>query len=167
MSTNVVRFRVTKNPSPRDDQGYEPTPETRRKLRHDVVLKLYSDGKLSKAELEAAEEIRAVMEALEIAAFAKSSFDGVPGPMYRSAPSPIPARLEAGVYKVWKENYMPWTAMIPKRHLEAIVMIVKNNWKRREVERLLFLKNGAATHILKGGLHTYAHIAGFSSRRAA
>lgn len=167
-STVIVRFRLKKSP-PRvqDDQGYDATPETKNKLRHDVVLKLYSDGKLSKAELEAAEQIRAIMEAVEIAAFAKSSFDGVPGPMYRSPPSPISARLEPSIRKAWKDNYMPWTVILPHRHLEAITLVVKHNWKRREVERKLFLKNGTATVILKAGLYAYAEMAGFVSRRAA
>lgn len=156
-----------KTPSAQDQQGFRPTPETRNKLRHDVILKLYSDGKLSKAELEAAEQIRSIMEAVEIAAFAKSSFDGVPGPMYRSAPNPITARLEPSIHNAWKNNYRPWTKILPPRHLEAITMVVKDNWKRRVVERHLNLRNGSVAIILKSGLYAYAEMAGFVSRRAA
>lgn len=142
-----------------------PTPQTRRKLRQDVVRRLLERGRLQPHHVEAAEEIRAVHEAVGRGMFptSQSMMWSGRGPNQARSRDFLDRMTDAERY-AWQHRYLPWThgmateiaAGIPgTRWLQLVVDIVVDNATLREIEERYRLRHGAAQAYLSSGLDRY------------
>lgn len=142
-----------------------PTPETRARLRHDVVLRLHATGRLHASHVAAALEIRTVTEAVGRGMFPTSGF-GMGGgvPLQRRTGRDFLDRMTAAERLMWERRYLPWTralalqiaaALPPVRWLQLVHDIVVDNARMRDVERRYGLRHGAAADYLRQALEIY------------
>jgi hypothetical protein len=143
-----------------------PTPETRRKIRRDIVRGLYERGRLHPNQIEAAEEIRMVHEAVGRGMFPTSQV------LMRWGRRPVLGasrdfldRMSETERHAWQHRYLPWThdlateiagGMAGTRWLQLIIDVVVDNAALREVETRYRLRHGAALEYLVAGLDRYA-----------
>lgn len=155
-----------------------PTPETKAKLKSDVVLKLYQAKRLTREQFCAAEEIRQIWEALGRGMFPSSGAllfgtgGGSPG-------SPV-ERLSEDEENKWKNNYTPWAKGIGKdvvtphtgtwRHKgnfvtysQLVYDVVVDNRGPSQLEKEYKVPRGkgVVTKLLQTALTEYARIAGW------
>lgn len=153
-----------------DAEGRGPTPETKAKLKSDVVLKLYQAKRLTREQFCAAEEIRQIWEAMGRGMFPSSGAllfgagGGNPG-------SPVERLSEDEEWK-WKNNYTPWAKGIGKKEaiVESVVtysqlvydVVVDNRGPSQlEKEYKITAGKGKVTKLLQTALTEYAVIAGW------
>jgi hypothetical protein len=142
-----------------------PTPETRARLRRDVVWNLHRAGKLDARHMEAALEIRAVLEAVGRGMFPTSGGALEGGVPVQKAPGrDFLDRMSAEERRKWERRYLPWTkamavhvaaALPPVRWLQLVLDIVNDNAGPRDVERRYALRHGAAVDYLRQALEIY------------
>ncbi len=143
-----------------------PTPETRGKLRQDVVRQLYESGRLQPPQIEAAEEIRTVHEAMGRGMFPTSQAMMWPGRAGKHRRGrDFLDRMSEAERTAWQCRYLPWThgmateiaAGIPgTRWLQLVIDIVVDNVDLREAETRYRLRPDAALRYLARGLDRYA-----------
>ena len=151
-----------------------PTEQTKAKLKADVVLRLYQQGRLNCAQLKAAEEIRDIWEAIGRGLF---PFRGTDDPMLRSANRgsfrhPVD-RMSGHEERAWRENYCPWKEVMaapafagrPVTIHALVHEVVVGNRGPRQLEDELGVRHGTVFGVLSEALQTYAEIAGWSTRR--
>lgn len=148
----------------------DATPETRKKLRFDVIARLQHTGQLRSEHILAAQEIRTVWEALTRGIFHGLS-DTPHQPHMRAGASDPLDRLSEAEEIMWRTRYRPWThematAVFGGAHvtrLQLVLDIVVDNYGLREVEEMYKMQRGtSATRHLKAALHRYAEIAGWN-----
>jgi len=142
-----------------------PTPQTRARLRCDVVAGLLAKRRLAPRHLEAAVEIRAVLEAVGRGMFPSSAIgDATVAGRSRKAARDFLERMTAAERRIWQRRYLPWTramalsiaAGLPGvRWLQLVLDVVIDNASLRTVERRYRLRNGAALDYLREGLERY------------
>jgi hypothetical protein len=144
------------------------TLQTARKLRADVVLRLYRRGSIDMAQRLAAEEIREVWMALGRGLFPQSRF-GFQQPVVargrRGYRDPF-ERLSDRQRRLYERRYRIWAAEVgrmkvgPVRTLAALVHeIVIENRGPRQLDRDWRLRNGTAREHLRDALDLYASLA--------
>jgi hypothetical protein len=153
-----------------DEQGYQATPETRAKLRSDVVLKLHRGGRLRLEQLQAAEELRRIWQALGRGLFASAARLDAPigGASRKPDRDPLGA-LAAGEEIAYRRRYRPWSRELSialaggrrSTRLQLVLDIVVDNLGTRQADRQYGLRHGAALALLQSALLRYAEIAGW------
>jgi hypothetical protein len=148
-----------------------PTRETAAKLRHDVVIRLYNEGRLRSEYLQAAQEIRAMWEAFGRALFPSARNPGsFHQPHHETERSDLTARLSLAEEARWRSRYRPWAdemwhevvaAMASVSRLQLVLDIVVDNNEVREVEDWYRMRHGLGLDYLQGALHRYCEIAGW------
>ncbi len=144
------------------------TLQTARKLRSDVVLRLYRRGSIDAVQRLAAEEIREVWMALARGMFPQSRF-GIQLPVEakgrRSFREPF-ERMSERQRRLYERRYRVWIAETGRmkigatRTLAALVHeILIDNRGPRQLDRAWRLRNGAAREHLRDALDLYAAIA--------
>ena len=143
-----------------------PTPQTRRKLRRDVVRGLYERGRLRPDQVEAAEEIRMVHEAVGRGMFPTSQGLMRSGRIRNFGGSrDFLDRMTEKERRAWHRRYLPWThalaveiaaGMAGARWLQLVIDVVVDNTPLRDVESRYRLRHGAALEYLAAGLGRYA-----------
>lgn len=142
-----------------------PTPQTRARLRRDVVLRLHETGRLDSSHVAAALEIRTVTEAVGRGMFPTSGF-GMGGgvPLQRRTGRDFLDRMTAAERTMWQRRYLPFTralaleiaAALPAvRWLQLVHDIVVDNAPLRDIERRYGLRHGAAAEYLRRALEIY------------
>jgi hypothetical protein len=148
-----------------DGSSVAPTPETLAKLRYDVIGRLVADGRLLRAHADAAEEIRAVVEAVGrgMLPTARPTF-WAGRPQGHRGPRDFLDRMSSLERRLWQFRYLPWTralihagdASLPgRRWVELVLDIVVDNSGLRRVERRYRLRHGSALGFLADGLERY------------
>jgi len=142
-----------------------PTPQTRGKLRQDVVRRLLERGRLQPHHVKAAEEIRTVHEAVGRGMFPTAqSMTWTGHQPDRGRGRDFLDRMTDAERHAWQHRYLPWTqemateiaAGIPgTRWLQLVVDVVVDNATLREVERRYRLRLGAGLAYLERGLDRY------------
>ena len=162
----VRRGLTDHSPLPPRERGLAPTRQTLRRRRRDPVQRLVRDGFLGTAQIEAAEEILAVLEAL-VRSVTRSAFDpaAVPG-RRRGQRQPIAGFLSERERPMYR-RYLAWANSTGKvacgrgRHarslLSVVVDILVDGWSYRRVERSLGLRHGTghAQAMLRFALASY------------
>lgn len=143
------------------------TLQTARKLRSDVVLRLYRRGSIDAVQRLAAEEIREVWMALARGMFPQSRF-GIQLPVEtkgkRSFREPF-ERMSDRQRRLYERRYRLWIAETGRmkigatRTLAALVHeILIDNRGPRQLDRDWRLRNGSARDHLRDALDLYAAI---------
>lgn len=156
--------RPRKTPQARILPGDGPTPETRAKVRHDVLLGLHVAGHLSDQMLRAAMEIQDVREAMTVAGSTLGAAFGIGGGS-NIVRHPLD-RMTTATEEAWRRNYAPWDAAMqgrPKTRATVFAVAV-DNLGLREAERAAGIRNGSGLTHLADGLRTYAEMAGWLRR---
>jgi hypothetical protein len=142
-----------------------PTAQTAAKLRQDVIARLLARRRILPHHAAAAEEIRAVHEAVGRGMFPTSQallWSGR-GPNRRRARDFLD-RMTGRERNAWERRYLPWThAMATEivgglpgtRWLQLVVDIVVDNTTLRQVESRYRLRHGTALVYLTRGLEHY------------
>ena len=145
-----------------------PTPETRNKLRADVVVRLKKQGKLDGPEALAAEEIRDVWRSIERVMFPRRNLEEAYGRASGgwNVKSAI-EKLRPSEYRKW-QRYRIWAGECLPGELAIVLDVVKDNYGPWQVGVRLGLakggrKQGGATilGIVRDALRRYAMRAGF------
>ena len=164
---------MTRNPEPTPCTAVDagPTPETVRKLRHDIVLRLAQEGRLGNEQVRAAIEIRRVWEAFGRGLFPAAGSIAPVAARKRHAMFSDPIdRLTPAEENAWRLRYRPWAremavtvaaGAIRTTRLQLILDIVIDNHGLREVEGWYRMRHGAAIEHICAALHRYAEIAGW------
>ena len=149
-----------------------PTPETRRKLRADVILRLFAQGKLGRPEVTAAERIRearaAVARALYPARVMEPQTTRVKG--LWTGKSGI-ERLSDRELVLWTQ-YIGWAVGMTGQpfgksevtKLEIVLDVIEENLGPSQIERLYGLPEakGGVTRILADALFEYVFTNGLA-----
>ena len=148
------------------------TPELRRKMKSDVIMKLTFGGQLQKEHIEAAREIAAVIEAWQRGLSPGGwNLDGVPvdnrSSRYERAESTSPDFLDA-----WEKHFRPWIAEVGPEPIaaknrdatlgELVYDVVVNNRGTSQIDKEYGMQHGRALDHLRDGLWRYAVIAGWA-----
>ena len=152
-----------------------PTPQTAKRLRADVLRKLYDQQRLSNAEFKAAEEIRDVLHEIGkgLSPYKAEEDLGTRvtggGGAYRD---PI-EKMSAKAYRQWKSHYVPWSQAIGKEtvgdgvtRLQLVLDLVIENIGPSQLRSKYGLRKRRdfVTKCVKEDLHRYAELAGFVTR---
>ena len=148
-----------------DDQRDKPTPQTKRKLRQDVVMRLLAGGRLRQVHFDAAEEIRAVHEAVGRGMFPTAQTMTWTGRTpSRRKNRDFYDRMTDAERSAWERRYLPWTHEMATeiavgstgvRWLQLVIDIVVDNATLREVEARYRLRHGTALPYLARALDRY------------
>lgn len=92
-----------------------PTPETRAKLRPDMLKALYAAGHLSEAQWVAAQEIREINWAISALWFRGSGKDGGGGSF--TAPRHHLDAMPPRLLRPYKTRYLPWMRQMETLHI--------------------------------------------------
>jgi len=150
-----------------------PTLETRRKLRADVVVRMFEKGHINRAQELAAEEIRDVREALARAIFPARRLD-LSGTRAKGAWkgwTPLDA-LTGAQDRAW-HRYIAWCGRMIDRpfngisatRLAIVLAVIDVNIGWRQVERAIGVRHGAVLQVVAGALLDYAVAAGLATGR--
>lgn len=149
----------------RDGSSVGPTAETLAKLRHDVVGRLVARGRLLRSHADAAEEIRAIVEAIGRGMFPTARpISRTGSPRSHRRPRDFLDRMSSTERRLWEFRYLPWTraliqagdAVLPgRRWLDLVLAIVVENSGLRRAERRYGLRHGSALGYLVAGLERY------------
>ncbi|MFQ5954227.1 MAG: hypothetical protein ACE5JZ_04110 [Kiloniellales bacterium] len=167
----VRRGLTDHSPLPPRERGVAPTRQTLRRRRRDPIRRLAGDGVLTPVQVEAAEEIVAVLEAIA-RTVTRSAFDpaAVPG-RRRGQRWPITGFLAESVRPMYR-RYLAWANTTGRvacgrgRHarplLSVVVDLLVDGWSYRQVERSLRLRHGAghAQAMLRFALACYVLVRG-------
>ena len=147
------------------NEGDEPTPETKAKLKPDVMLRLVASGEPSEFLL-ASIEIRDVYEGLCCSLFSRGiNFDPKTGHTRRKFRHPVetmPKHLAA----LYDARYKPWANEMSRigkygaTPLSVVVDILIDGVTLTEVDRRLRIRSGEAKKILCLSLRQYCEMAG-------
>ena len=153
--------------SEKQETGIPPTPETMRKLREDVIVRLVRKGLLMPHHQDAAMEIRSVHEAVGRGMFARSSFNPDAGRSPRGHTArDFTDRMSSHERHNWERHYIPWSremavavaaGMAGTRWMQLVTDIVVDNHAIRAVEDRYGLRHGTEVHYLVEALDRYAH----------
>ena len=148
-----------------------PTPETVRKLRRDIVVRLAQEGRLGGEQVRAALEIRRVWEAFGRGLFPATRVLAPIADRKRHAMFADPIdRLTEEEENAWRLRYRPWAremavtvaaGAIRTTRLQLILDVVVDNHGLREVEGWYRMRHGGAVEHIRAALHRYAEIAGW------
>ena len=149
-----------------------PTPETkRRRLRADVMLRLFRQKKIIHAELRAAEEIIRVRQAVMRSLFPNRPMEPM-GVKVRGVWRGLVGieRLTDAEYAIWT-CYIQWAKTLadhPFKHvdvtrLQIVLYVIEDNTGPRQVENILKIRHGTVLPMVKEALREYAKAAGFMS----
>jgi hypothetical protein len=168
-----------------DEQGYAPTPETVAKLRTDTVQRLHRQGRLTIEQLQAAEEIRRVWQAVGRGLFPTAArLEGVRRAAAGQPRDPID-RMSDGEERAFRRRYRPWAREMERAPvarsatagrmtagvaagggagrglscLQLVYDMVIDNYGPRQVEQMHRLRHGLAMQGLRLALQRYAEIA--------
>lgn len=162
------RRRIKEQSAP--EERISATPETRRKLRYDVIGRLERERRLRAEHVWAAKEIRVIWEAMGRSIFRGPSLTPQQPHMHASSSGPLD-RLSHNEELIWRTKYRPWsremamTVLGGERisRLQLVLDIVVDNYGLREVETHYRMKHGAARGQLRDALQSYAEHAGWIS----
>lgn len=153
-----------------DEAAAEATPETRTKLRPDVVAKLHQAGSLRTEHVLAADEIRDMWHAFGRGMFPSRAMDGTEGCSGggKTPRGPL-ERMTSAEYRTWRTVYRPWAeemggGVTPGSRLTVLGLVVElvvDNYGPRQLEDLYSLRHGTVTKVVADALFRYAEIAGF------
>ena len=160
------RERMT-HPKPLLDN--QPTPETKARLRPSAVLRLHSTGAIGREEVQAADEIADVWQALTAAMFPAGGYGGARRPGFgpRAGPTVPPELWKAYLrYRQWSAEveeirFVPRFGDRSKNVLEVVIDVVCDGRSLRELEREIGMRNGGMTEVLANALKLYARKAGW------
>lgn len=167
------KHRSIKPPAaaPGDERIVSPTRETVAKLKGDVVVRLYNEGRIRAEHLQAAREVRRMWEAFGRGLFPTAQDPGQYHQAHQRAKYNDPiARLSLAEEAAWRARYRPWahemsyevvaaTARVSR--LQLVLDVVVDNNGVREVEGWYRMRHGLAFEYLRGALHRYCEIAGW------
>ena len=158
-------------PAAAEPRDTGPTPETVRKLRHDIVARLARDGRLGKEQVRAALEIRRVWEAFGRGLFPAARPAAPLAERRRRAMFTDPIdRLSPAEELAWRLRYRPWAremavtvaaGAVRTTRLQLILDVVIDNHGLRQVEGWYRMRHGAAVEHIRAALHRYAELAGW------
>lgn len=149
----------------RAERRVDPTPETRRKLKADVIGSLLARQRLDLRYAQAAEEIRTVLEAVGRGMFATAQSTAWTGraPKHRTYHDFI-SRMSAHERRLWERHYLPWShdlsveiaaGLQGTRWLQLMLDVVVDNISLRAAETRYGLAHGGAFGYLLEGLERY------------
>jgi len=160
----------------RERQGrLGPTPETAKRLRPDIVVRLYKQGKLVRPEFDAASEIRDARGAIARVLFPSRSMEGTgnktrgsfSGTVGLEKLSPDEARLWDR-YVWWSRRYVdcPFDGVFITR-LQIILGVVENNLGLSQIEKAMGIrrrhdKGAVIMPIVRAALWDYAEVSGYT-----
>lgn len=153
-----------------------PTENMRKRLRADVVLKLYNQGSITRAEHDAALGIRDILHAVGRGLFPVQSLVDLGTHIDGGSPYRDPlGRMKKAEYETWAKVFVPWANAMGRvpvgnsgRYLRELVEdIVVENIGPRQADKAYRIGNGRALTYLKQGLSDYAQRAGFISKGRA
>lgn len=161
------RLRVS-----RQDTAPGSTPQTVAKLRRDLILLLYQNGRLRIEHLEAAEDIRRIWQAFSrsLGATAVNPDTLATGRQPAQCRQPLDW-LTATEETIWRNRYRPWAremgssacgGTIRVTRLQVVLELVVENRGLRQVEGFYRMRHGAAADHLCAALQRYAEIAGWA-----
>jgi len=152
--------------------GVGPTPETRMKRRYDTITRL--GERLNAHQHRAADEIRAVFEAIETSLMPPRADNH--GDLVDCSRKPRDAidRMPPHIAQAWERRYIPWTRQVhrpaPARSyvtVGGLVMAVAiDNAALKWCEAHWRMNRGSAFDVLSGALNEYAVIAGWERKNA-
>lgn len=149
----------------RDPAEREATTETLlRQKKGDVVAVLAVEGRLSKRQVEAADEILRVFALITrdvqgrvVASYSDREDRGMPS-----------ETLPPTLHRAYVERYAPWRAatgrmVVAGAHTlgDLALLFVASNMGPRQVEQQLGMRNGTAVPLLQKALELYAYKAGW------
>ncbi len=158
-------------PLPPRDRGVAPTRQTARRRRRDPVRRLAEDGALTAGQVEAAEEILLVLEALMRAVTRPAHDPGGAPSRRRGQHRPMAGFLAEPVRPLYR-RYLAWAettgatvcgrGVRTRSLLSVVVDLLVDGRPYREVEGSLKLRHGAghAQAMLRYALACYALDAG-------
>ncbi len=150
------------------DERIDATPETKAKLRYDVIGRLEREGRLRPEHIWAANEIRSVWDAMNRSIFRGVSDTPQQPHMRASASDPLD-RLSDSEELAWRTRYRPWTREMAVEvfggsrvtRLQLVLDIVVDNCRLGEVETMYRIRHRGARKHLRAALHRYAEMAGW------
>lgn len=143
------------------------TKETIRKLRTDVIGKLYNAGSLKAEQVDAAEEVAQVYEAWGKCFFPRAK--GLDGDSHVGTFLDPVQRLKPFELNAWRDRYKPWADEMGKRclgrsrntYLQLVLDVAVDNHGPRQLDEVYSVKNGSCLEALQIALHRYCEIAGW------
>ncbi|MEQ8226706.1 MAG: hypothetical protein RIA64_01370 [Rhodospirillales bacterium] len=153
-----------------------PKEDARKRLRADVILKLYNQKSITKAEHDAALSIRDVVYAIGRGLFPMRALEDLGTYIDGGAPYRDPLnRMNKAEYDTWLKVYVPWSTAMGRAPvgqsgrylLELIHDIAIDNWGPRQADKAYRIGNGRSLEYLRQGLEDYAKRAGFISKGRA
>lgn len=153
-----------------------PKEDARKRLRADVILKLYNQKSITKAEHDAALSIRDVVYAIGRGLFPMRALEDLGTYIDGGAPYRDPLnRMSKAEYDTWLKVYVPWSTAMGRAPvgqsgrylLELIHDIAIDNWGPRQADKAYRIGNGRSLEYLRQGLEDYAKRAGFISKGRA
>lgn len=162
-------MKKRRNPPPQREPVDTGTEQTVKKLRSDVILKLYEAGQIGKAHLAAADQIRDIHQAIGSALFPFGKMDGAGAPKYRGAPLSPLEKMTTEQYRNWQRFYIPWTKQLEPEILAMTFAVVIDNWGTDQLESWLGIRaaHATVTPLVRDALRQYAELAGLVTKRAA
>lgn len=152
-----------------------PTPETRRKIRRDQVVRLYERGQIGKPEMQAAEEIREAREAVVRVMYPSRQMEpriDTPKGGWRGLAGL--EKLSKDEARLWS-RYVAWARemtdypfrRVPVSRLSIVLDVIETNIGARQMEKRLGVKHGTVAKVVKSALRDYAEANGLAMRRQA
>lgn len=164
--------RVRPGSSRGPEQPVSPTPETRAKLRRDVIERLFKEGRLEEEHVRAAREIRRVWEGIGRSLFPSGATFGSPRqPHLRRAAREPMQRMSDVEEIIWRRRYRPWademslpiaTSTVRVSRLQLVLDVVVDNYGLRQVEAWYRMRHGMGFEYLRSALRRYCELAGWA-----
>lgn len=159
-------------------QGEGPTKETARKLRADVIGRMWKNGTLDAYQHEAAREVSelymVVMRALMPCRDPDAVIvDGGGNKQYATPLEHIPTRL----YAAYRERYKPFAQCAGVKEftrdahanritvLQIVLDVALDNIGTSQLDKHYGVRNGACKAQLMAALDDYCYLAGWKNRR--
>lgn len=143
------------------EEATGPTPETARKLKTDVILKMYRRGTIGKHELWAAEEIRTYWGAFMRMAFRPRVLDGTQDCRAQGRAPLMPSEMLTAREHEIAKRYREWSRKAGASKfgfstaLEAVIAVVIDNQSPRYIDRANRAENGKSALVTKHWLGEY------------
>lgn len=166
------RSTLLSNRATAPDDAIGPTPETKAKLRHDVLHRLAREGRLDAQHIMAAEEIRGAWEAIGRGLFPTARQLHMPRLPTASRAYLQPfERMSNTEERTWRLRYRPWADEMSieivspttrTTRLQLVHDVIIDNFGLRAIEDLYRLKHGRALLHIRAALDRYCQFAGWS-----
>lgn len=158
-------MRRKRRPVVARDQG---APETRARLRYDVLRRITAKGHIDNLQATAAEQILDIQQTLQTLVWPRTIFTRLTfeKPSGGTSTAPIEGMPEA-LRRAWSHTYIPWAngegevIVGTSTRLDLVWSVVIDNNPLSAVERRHKIRHGSSLGHLRDSLGRYVEVAGW------